>query len=156
LMAQDYTGISYSNYDYQDNIYIVSNVKPTTPPSAPADLMANPSANGIGLNWSKNSEGNVVGYRVYRSPDNTTFTLLNTTLLATPGYQDVAAPAGATSYYRVTAVDANGGESPFASANAFRPTSGGVTINAPSGLKITSSSTTEVDLAWTDNSNNET
>ena len=35
LMAMDYTGISYSNYDYQDNIYIVKNVKPVSPPAPP-------------------------------------------------------------------------------------------------------------------------
>jgi hypothetical protein len=28
IMAMDYTGLSYANYDYNDNIYILSNVKP--------------------------------------------------------------------------------------------------------------------------------
>ena len=30
IMAMDYTGLSYSNYDYQDNIYLVSNISPAT------------------------------------------------------------------------------------------------------------------------------
>src|SRR5581483_7469622 len=34
IMAQDYTGLSYSNYDYQDNIFIVSGIKPATTTSA--------------------------------------------------------------------------------------------------------------------------
>jgi hypothetical protein len=34
IMAMDYTGLSYSNYDYQDNIYIVSGIKPATTTSA--------------------------------------------------------------------------------------------------------------------------
>ncbi len=34
IMAMDYTGLSYSNYDYQDDIYIVSNIKPATTTSS--------------------------------------------------------------------------------------------------------------------------
>ena len=63
----DYTGLSYSNYDYQDNLYLVSNVKPVNPPSAVAGASASGSQSGIGLTWAANSEGNVVGYRIYRS-----------------------------------------------------------------------------------------
>src|SRR5207248_817988 len=96
------------------------------------------------------------GYRVYRSDSATgTFTLLNTTLITTPSYVDINAPAGAISFYQVSAVDVDGNESAFATANATRPSGGPVTINPPSNLQITSSSATEVDLSWADNSSNE-
>jgi regulation of enolase protein 1 (concanavalin A-like superfamily) len=157
LVAMDYTGISYSNYDYQDNIYIISNIAPTSPPSAPTGLLASPSGSAINLSWTKNTEGNIAGYRVYRSDSATgTFTLLNTTLLNTPNYTDITAPSG-TSFYRVTAVDLNGNESAFVAGSAT--ISGGTTpttVTAPSGLNFTSVTSSEIDLAWTDNSNNET
>jgi regulation of enolase protein 1 (concanavalin A-like superfamily) len=157
LMAMDYTGISYSNYDYQDNIYIISNVMPASPPVAPSGLSANGTANGNNLTWTANSAGNIGGYRVYRSDTaNGTYTLLNTTLLTTPNYLDINAPAGATSFYHVTAVNLDGKESPFASASATRPNGSGVTVNAPTNLAVNSPSSSEVDLSWSDNSNNET
>src|SRR5205814_8574833 len=107
--------------------------------------------------WSANHEGNVAGYRVYRAGSSGgPFTLLTTNLLTSPSYNDLLAPGGATSYYRVTAVDTNGGESPAATASATR-TGGGVTLPAaPSGLGANPIASTQVNLVWTDNSNNET
>ena len=109
------------------------------------------------LSWTKNTEKNIAGYRVYRSDSATgIFTLLNTTLLNSTSYTDITAPSG-TSFYRVTAVDLNGNESAFVAGSAT--ISGGTTpttITAPSGLNFTSVTSSEIDLAWTDNSNNET
>src|SRR5205085_9873194 len=123
LMAQDYTGLSYSNYDYQDNLYLVSNVRPVNAPSAVSGAVASGSMAGIGLTWTANAEGNVVGYRIYRSnAPSGTYTLLNSTALVTStSYTDILAPAGQTSYYHVTAVDEHGGESAPGSTSAFRP-----------------------------------
>ncbi len=44
IMAMDYTGLSYSNYDYQDNIYIVSNMRPASGASAQMAVKASPAA----------------------------------------------------------------------------------------------------------------
>src|SRR5205823_12600476 len=157
LMAQDYTGLSYSNFDYQDNFYLVSNVKPVNPPSAVAGVNASGSQSGIGLSWAANSEGNVVGYRIYRSSTlNGSYTLLNTTALITgTNYTDILAPGGQTSFYHVTAVDEHGGESSPTSTSAFRPSSSG-TPNAPSNLLANAVSGTQVNLNWSDNSSDET
>src|SRR5207245_561197 len=43
IMAMDYTGLSYSNYDYQDNIYLLSNIRPASTSSAGASAGAAPS-----------------------------------------------------------------------------------------------------------------
>jgi fibronectin type 3 domain-containing protein len=157
FLAQDYTGLSYSNYDYQDNTYIITNIRPVSPPSAPTGAGAAGSTSGIMLTWNANKEGNVVGYRVYRaSSPGGTYTLLNPTELVTStNYNDVLAPAGATSYYQITAVDFNGGESAAATISAMRPNAGPVPA-APSNLNaVALSSGNEVDLSWTDNASNE-
>ncbi|RAU82424.1 malectin domain-containing carbohydrate-binding protein [Pontibacter arcticus] len=44
LMGMDYLGTTYTNYDYQDNIYFVSNIKPETGPAHYSELSATPSA----------------------------------------------------------------------------------------------------------------
>lgn len=251
IAAADYVGVSYSNYDYQDNIYLVTNVMPVSPPSGLTGLTASGATGGITLNWTKNTEGNVVGYRVYRSNSSSgpfsviaslvagnsyldttapigqtshyrvtavdvhgqesahgatnaarsgdtsppaapsglvatgtsggitldwfnntepdlagynvyrsassagTFTRLNATLLASSDYFDANAPSNATSFYRVTAVDTSGNESTFASVSAFRPAAGDIPA-APSGLNAVADNPTQVTIAWTDNSNNET
>jgi len=156
LMTQDYTGISYANYDYQDNIYLVSNVMPVSPPSAPSSLAASSSGAGITVSWAANSEGNVVGYRIYRSDSaNGTYAMLSSEMVTSLRHTDVTAPAGQASYYRVTAVDANGNESAYAAASGSRdadatPPAGpsGVTaIGNPTGITISWSDNLEVDVA---------
>ena len=157
LMAMDYTGLSYSNYDYQDNIYIISNVKPLSPPSAPSSVAASSSDAGISVDWAANTEGNVVGYNVYRSDSSSgTFSLLNTGGLITDlNYTDVDAPSAEQSYYRVTAVDESGNESTYTQTSATRDADitppaapGNVTATGePQGIVLNWNDNTELDLA---------
>ena len=46
LMSMDYSGI---NYDYNDNTFLITNIKPLSPPAAPTGLTATPSGAGIVL-----------------------------------------------------------------------------------------------------------
>ena len=252
IMVMDYVGQSYSNYDYQDNIYLITGAKPATGPLAPTGLTLAAGGTGNTLNWSATSEGNLAGYNVYRSTsadgafvklnddvltartyldagadagvtyfyhvvsvdyhgtesttpstvsgsrgvdtvapaapstvtatgsqssitlawlDNAesdlagynvyrassldgTYVKLNSGLLTQSNYADLAAPVGATSYYRITAIDATGNESAASTAYAFRAASGAVPA-APTSLAATPS-TTSVNLAWTDNASDET
>ena len=63
-------------------------------------------------NLDANPAADLEGYRVYRSSSATgTYTRLNTALVTGTSYADTAAPAGATSYYQLTAVDLSGNES---------------------------------------------
>ncbi len=157
IVAQDYTGLSYSNYDYQDNIYIIRNVMPTSAPVTPTGLTATGGSNGVALKWKANSAGNVAGYNVYRATDpNGTFTLLNSVLLTGTTYTDILAPSGVVSYYKLTAVDNNGLESGAATASATSTGTGtGTAPTAPSGLTA-SPSASSITLNWVDNSSNET
>jgi hypothetical protein len=150
LMAQDYTGISYSNYDYQDNIYLVSNVMPVSPPVAPTSVAASSSGAGITVSWAANSEGNVVGYRVYRSASaDGAYALLSSELVTGLRYTDVTAPAGQTSYYRVTAVNANGNESAYTATSGSRDADVDPPA-APSGASATGNPT-GITISWSDN-----
>ena len=96
----------------------------STPPAAPTGLTATGSQTGIALDWADNTEADLAGYDVYRSTSaGGTFVKLTTTRLppTTSAYNDTAAPAGATSFYRVTASDTTGNESDPATADAARP-----------------------------------
>jgi hypothetical protein len=94
----------------------------TTPPAAPDGLAAVGSESGISLDWNDNTEADLAGYNVYRaSTAGGPFTKLNTSLVTASAFADAAAPAGATSYYRVTAVDTSNNESAPATAQADRP-----------------------------------
>jgi fibronectin type 3 domain-containing protein/regulation of enolase protein 1 (concanavalin A-like superfamily) len=149
LMCVDYGASEYRNFDYQDNLYLVHNIRPKNPPSTPTQLTGSGSGAGITLNWTANTEGNVAGYRVYRSSSSGgTYTLLNSSLITSPSYLDVAAPIG-TSFYRVTAVDLNGGESNFASVSATRSADTSPPA-APTGLVATGTSS-GINLDWNDN-----
>jgi len=151
IMLHDYVGLSFSNYDYQDNIYIVSNVKPLSPPSAPTGMSASGSGAGIFVNWNDSPEGNVIGYNIYRSnASNGTFTKLNSDPVAVSQFTDILAPAGQTSFYRVTAVDYHGGESAYNTTSALRPNDT-VPPAAPTGLTALGSSS-GISLNWDDNS----
>lgn len=86
------------------------------------------------LHWDRNTDANLAGYRIYRSLTNSAgpYTLLNSSLLAGPGYCDVTGKVinGQTNFYYVTAVDTSSQESapsttlaaaphPFASDDEF-------------------------------------
>ena len=81
----------------------------TTPPSPPAGVSAVGSNANVALNWTANSEADLVGYNVYRgtSPGvSTSGTPLNgDTPLSTTSYSDSSVTNGTTYYYAVTAVD---------------------------------------------------
>ncbi len=96
--------------------------KDTTAPAAPSALTATPSAAGVALDWADNGEDDLAGYKVSRaSSASGPYTVLTPELLTVSSYSDASAPVGATSYYRVVAVDKSGNASGFASVNAARP-----------------------------------
>jgi fibronectin type 3 domain-containing protein/regulation of enolase protein 1 (concanavalin A-like superfamily) len=129
LMAMDYS-VSPENYDFQDNLYLVTNIRPavtvtgittaqtTAAPAAPTDFYAAGTASGIALEWAPVQDSALTGYDVYRSSSLTgTYALLNSTPLTTTSYTDTATTSGSTYFYKVTAYDSSIGAQSLASSS---------------------------------------
>jgi len=130
LMTMDYSGI---NYDYQDNVYLVTNMRPETTAATPSRFAAIAFAPGTELRWKANTETNLVGYNVYRSDSpNGTYTKLNNEVSNSAKFFDTfAATAGKTYFYKLTAVNSLGRESAPAFASAVRKSAGTGTLTPP-------------------------
>jgi hypothetical protein len=101
-----------------DSNLAVVTVRDIIPPSAPAGLIAvcAPAQGGTpgyaDLSWAISPETNIAGYNVYRSREaGVPGTRLNVTLLLSPAFRDINIEPG-QHYYRVTASDRSGNESP--------------------------------------------
>ncbi|MCR2824566.1 malectin domain-containing carbohydrate-binding protein [Microbacterium sp. zg.Y909] len=115
-------GNGATNCDFQDNVYLVTNVLPVTgdamPPAAPAAPTGSADATGVNLSWPAATSGDVIGYRVERSATaGGTYTVVSGGgLVVGTVFRDAAAAPAATTHYRVVAVDATGNATPGASA----------------------------------------
>jgi DNA-binding beta-propeller fold protein YncE len=92
-----------------ENGYSVDNL----PPPTPAPFAAAYAAGATHLHWSVSSAADFATFRLYRgaSPDFVPGAANLVTATPDTGYADVG---GAGSYYKLSAVDRNGNESPFA------------------------------------------
>jgi len=77
----------------------------TTPPSAPTNLVALPSAGAVRLGWNPSPEADVAAYAVYRAGESGEFLRIATTLATGTVYTDRDVRAGASYRYAVTAID---------------------------------------------------
>ncbi|HQY87280.1 MAG TPA: choice-of-anchor D domain-containing protein [Tepidisphaeraceae bacterium] len=100
LVAMDYSAI---NYDYNDNIYVISNMMPENGINLPESLSGYAKSDGVQLGWG--SAEVVDGYRVYRSTSaNGTYSLVSGGTITSSSYLDKKANPNKTWYYRVTSV----------------------------------------------------
>ena len=127
----------------------------STVPTAPTNLTATvASSTQINLSWTDNSNDET-GFRIERSADGSTgWSEIATTASNTTTYQNTGLTASTTYYYRVRAYNASGNSSYSNNANATTASASAPT--APSNLTATAASTSQINLSWTDNSNNET
>jgi fibronectin type 3 domain-containing protein len=126
---------------------------PDPPPDAPTGLAATAAFRSVDLDWNDNTEPDLDRYNVKRST--TTggpYTQIDTVTVS--NYTDNAVTAGTTYYYVVTAVDAGNHESGNSNEASAVPYDNPPA--APTGLSAVAASCNQVDLAWTDNSDNET
>jgi beta propeller repeat protein len=111
--------------------YDIHGAEVDSAPAAPLGLKATGSLSGVSLNWSDSTEGDFVGYNVYRGDSaDGTFTRLNQSLLSTPSFSDSEAPKGVVSYYQVMAVDAAGNESLPARTSAAAIATSSISLSA--------------------------
>jgi len=125
------------------------------PPSAPSNLNAAAiSTSQINLTWSDNST-NETGFTIQRSTDDSNWTNLATVAPNDTACFDLNLPAASTFYYRVNAINSAGGSSFSNDASATTFTPAPIPPNAPSGVQATAASSTQINLAWIDSSDNE-
>ena len=122
-------------------------------PDAPSGLAATAvSSSRIDLAWSDVSGED--GYRIERLTDGQYWSEIATTGTNVTSYQNTGLAASTTYQYRVQAVNA-GGSSPYSNtASAATPAVPAVPA-APSNLTVTVVSANQINLAWKDNSDNE-
>ena len=105
----DFSGI---NYDYNDNVYLITQHAPATRPRRPrASSRRRSRRAGSCSPGSATPTRSPRAYNVYRSlGPGGGFEKVNATPFSDPQYLDTTAPPGATYYYKVTALDDWGGE----------------------------------------------
>jgi titin len=116
----------------------------STPLSAPSNMTATAvSTTQVNLTWTDNSAAES-NYKVERSTDNSTWTLITTVSANVTSCSDSLASAGTTYYYRVKATK-SGLSSAYATASPVT-----TVPTAPSGASASAASDTQVNVSWTD------
>ena len=126
--------------------------KPASSPAAPGNLTATAvSSSQINLSWTDNSN-NETGFMIERCAGTACSYISSGS--NTTSYSDTDVTANTTYTYRVKALN-SGGDSAY-SNSATATTLTASLPSAPSNLTATAVSKTQINLSWTDNSNNET
>jgi hypothetical protein len=105
-----------------DSLPAIVTPRDTFPPAEPLGLMATgiPATEQapayVELTWAISPEADLAGYRVYRSErEDTQGEQIGPALLPSPAFRDNSVTAGKVYFYRVSAVDQSGNESPLSS-----------------------------------------
>jgi fibronectin type 3 domain-containing protein len=138
---------------YSNTIAGTTDTKGTTAPSPPSNLVLSSSTTTqIVIGWTDNS-GNEDGFKIERAPGtSSSFSEIETVGANVTTYANTGLTAGSTFTYRVRAFN-SGGDSPF--SNTIAGTTATASPSPPSNLVLSSSTTTQIVIGWTDNSGNE-
>jgi hypothetical protein len=109
LVVMDYENTEFDNSDFQDNVYLVTNMHPATQAPAPTNAQAvNVVGGGVSVQWAPVSDNSLSGYNVYRATSvSGPYTKLTGSPVNSISFTD-SNPGTGTVYYRVTAVDSAG------------------------------------------------
>jgi hypothetical protein len=141
----------------RDSFTIKKGSAPPTPPAAPSNLAASAvSASQIHLSWLDLSN-NESGFRVERCSGGScaNFAQVGTAAAGATSYEDMGLLASTTYRYRVAAYN-SGGVSSWSNEASATTDAPPPPPAAPSNLAASALSSSQVRLAWTDQSNNET
>lgn len=86
--------------------------KDTFPPTAPTSITIASRGGLISLFWPANPEPDVIGYNIYRSEDEKTWTKITPRPITTITFSDRQVQIGKRYFYQLAAVDNAGNESP--------------------------------------------
>jgi fibronectin type 3 domain-containing protein len=112
---------SFNDSGYFDDVTISANA--CAAPAAPQNLQITAVENHVALSWAKNSEPDLLRYRIYRSTSSPAITKIDSIsgFFFQPRYTDSSAVLGTTYFYRVTAVDSAMNESAFSNEVSATP-----------------------------------
>jgi len=120
LMLHDYNKTT-TNYDFQDNIYLITNIMPAGAMKTPRTVYAQKTSGGTLVNFTSPDDGpRVTGFNVYRTTtpaDPSSWTKLNSSPLArqaSTSFTDTTANGSSTYYYAVTTVGSAGESDKYA------------------------------------------
>jgi hypothetical protein len=126
-------------------------------PSAPSSLVTTQVASGnINLAWTDNSN-NESGFKIERCQGTSCSNFVEIAQVGSgvTTYSNTGLTSGTSYSYRVRAYNSSGNSSYSNTVTATTPTSGPTLPSAPSSLSATPASSSQVNLAWTDNANDE-
>ena len=144
---------SAGNSDYTPTVNATTQASAASGPNPPTNLSASAVSNTqINLSWTDNSN-NETGFKVERSPDgNNGWAEIVSLGSNVTSYENTGLTASTTYYYRVRAYNAGGNSSYTSPVNATTNTA---LPSNPTNLTANASSTSQINLAWTDNADNE-
>ncbi len=141
--------------NYSNSASVSTQAPPVQVPAAPSNLsLSVQSATQINLAWRDNSN-NESGFYIERATAGGSYSQIASVAANITTYNS-GSLTGSTSYsYRVRAHNSagNSGYTPVATAQTQAAP---VAPNAPSALSLTVASSTQINLSWMDNANNET
>jgi len=129
---------------------------PPPPPAAPSGLTATAtSTTQINLTWTDNATTET-GFKLERKTGaGGTYAQIATPAANATSYSNTGLTASTTYFYRIRATNA-AGDSAYSNEVSATTQSPPPPPAAPSGLTATATSTTQINLTWADNANNET
>ncbi|MCC2668172.1 MAG: repeat-containing protein, partial [Armatimonadetes bacterium] len=150
----EFTGLPDGGFVYRTTtqVFVVHTGLRPGPPQAPSGLTATLQTGGVQLNWSDNSTGED-GFRVERSANGGAFGVIATLGANSTSYLSTGLAADTTYAFRVRAYN-GAGSSAFSNTVTVAPLP--PPPAAPGNLTAAVLSPSRIDLAWEDNSGNET
>ena len=129
---------------------------PPTPPAAPSSLSAAAAGSDrINISWSDNASDET-GFRVDRSLNGSTWAQRASLSANATGFNDTGLNADTRYYYRVRAEN-SAGNSAWSNTSSVKTDAATPTPPAaPNNLTASAAGTDQINIAWSDNSTNET